>query len=154
MQWKMYIQLRYGFIPKLNQKVILEDREEQLGKSHIKMLQKRSSEYEHFNSKNPATKKPGVIPNYLLIGDEMHELKENMREFEDFIFVPAWLWEMFTKTYQGHPVIKRLYPQTYCLKVYQVFVDDRAMFVPGRTDHLQLVYNEMCIQDLFGEDFL
>ena len=99
-------------------------------------------------------KRPGVIPNFNLVGDEYHELCEGMKEFEDYILVPAWLWETLNRVYYGHPTIKRLYPQIYCIKVYQVFVDEEAKFIPNKTEHLQLRYNEMKIDELFHAEHM
>ena len=78
-------------------------------------------------------KRPGVIPNYKLVGDELEELKVGLKEFVDYVMVPGWLWYSFEIIFRGHPTIRRLYPQVYCLKVYQVFVDEKGKFIPNIT---------------------
>ena len=76
-----------------------------------------------------------------------------MKEFVDFVMVPAWLWHSFEIIYRGHPTIKRLYPQVYCLKVYQVFIDNEARFIPNVTEQLQLNYSEMKIKEVFNPKY-
>ena len=63
--------------------------------------------------KNSKIKKPGIIKNSILMIDNSFELKYDLVEFRDFIFLPSWLGESILSIYKASPPIRKNYPELH-----------------------------------------
>ena len=95
LQWKKYMAEKYQIEITLNNQ-----------KNIDKKVLKDPSKMQ----KNSKIKRPGIVKNSILLADNSVELKYDLVEFRDFIFLPRWLSESILSIYKANPPIKKTYP--------------------------------------------
>ena len=95
LQWKKYMAEKYQIEITLNN-------EKNIDKKVLKDPSKMQ--------KNSKIKRPGIVKNSILLADNSVELKYDLVEFRDFIFLPRWLSESILSIYKASPPIKKTYP--------------------------------------------